>query len=84
MDEILKLTEKLTNAFGPSGFEDEVIEIIKDYVGAENCEVDGINNLYIGLKDVDNSKPTIVLDGHSDEVGFIVESINPSGTINFL
>ncbi|MEW6711947.1 MAG: M20/M25/M40 family metallo-hydrolase, partial [Candidatus Riflebacteria bacterium] len=29
-------------------------------------------------------KPVVVLDCHSDEVGFMVEAINPNGTISFL
>lgn len=83
MEEILQLTEELTNAFGPSGFWRWCYWYIKNYVGAENCERDSINNLYIGLNDIDPNKPTIVLDGHSDEVGFMVESVNPNGSINF-
>lgn len=84
MEELIKLTRELTNAFGPSGFEDDVLKIIKNYVGADNCDIDSINNLYIGLKNIDENKPTILLDCHTDEVGFMVESINQTGTINFL
>lgn len=84
MEELIKLAREFTNLFGPSGFEDDVISRAIDYVGAEHCTVDPINNVYLGLNLVDENKKTILLDCHSDEVGFIVESINPTGTINFL
>ncbi len=83
MKKLLNLSEKISNAFGASGFEDDVIEIIKKEVNL-STNVDSINNLYIGLDEVDSQKPIVALDCHSDEVGFMVESIKNNGLITFL
>jgi putative aminopeptidase FrvX len=84
----LKLIEALSNANGISGFEDEVVEIIKDYVGDRlTVEVDHMNNMVLRYpKDEaeDDKKPIIMLDAHSDEIGFIVQAIKPNGTLKFL
>lgn len=84
MNKLLKLTEDLSNAFGPSGFEDDVIKVIKNYTGFIESERDSINNLFLGLRNIDKTKPVVALDCHTDEVGFIVEHINENGTISFL
>ena len=60
MKKLLNLSEKISNAFGASGFEDDVIEIIKKEVNL-STNVDSINNLYIGLDEVDSQKPIVAL-----------------------
>lgn len=84
MKELINMIEELTNTFGAPGFEDEVIEKIKKEVNFLSAERDSINNLYIGLGERDTSIPTVALDCHTDEVGFIVENINRNGSISFL
>lgn len=81
----LKLIEELSNANGISGFEDEVLSVIKKY-SSDNFKIneDKIRNLYLSRKDNDQNKPVVMLDGHSDEIGFMVKSIRPNGTIRFL
>jgi len=84
MDSI-ELIKSLSNSNGAPGFEDEVIDIVKDAV-KDFCtiEEDSMRNLVLKLKDFDPDKPTIMIDGHSDEVAFMVQSIKPNGTIKFL
>lgn len=79
------LIEALSNAKGISGFEDEVLEVIKSY-GSDNLifSEDSFKNLFIRLKDSPKKKYTIMIDGHSDEVGFMVQSIKSNGLIKFL
>ena len=84
MDKILNLIEDLSNTFGPPGFEDDVIDYVDKRINFTSKTRDSINNLILGLNEVDSNKPTIALDCHSDEVGFIVEGINKNGTISFL
>ena len=67
MNDILKLMEELTNSFGPSGFEDDVIEVIRKNTSFIDNERDSINNLYLGLQNIDKSKPIVALDCHIDE-----------------
>ncbi|MFW5976399.1 MAG: M42 family metallopeptidase [Bacillota bacterium] len=81
----MKLIEDLSNASGISGFEDEVLEVIKNYLSSDfTIKEDQNRNLYIYRKDHDPDKPVVMLDGHSDEIGFMVQSIKPNGTIKFL
>lgn len=84
MKELINIIEELTNTFGAPGFEDEVMEKIKKEVNFLSAERDSINNLYIGLGEKDSAVPTVALDCHTDEVGFIVENINRNGSISFL
>ncbi|WP_432666084.1 M42 family metallopeptidase [Wukongibacter baidiensis] len=81
----LELIRDLSNANGISGFEDEVVEVIKSYAGAyTNIKEDSFRNVYLHRKKNDNTKPVIMIDGHSDELGFMVQSIKANGTIKFI
>lgn len=84
MNNTLTLLKDLTNAFGPSGFEDDVINIIKEKANFIDSERDSINNLYLGLEKIDKNKPIVALDCHIDEIGFMVEHINENGTLSFI
>lgn len=81
----IKLIQKFSNAFGPSGFEDDVIKIAKEEM-KDCCEVkeDSMRNLYMSFPQQDKQGVSILLDAHSDEVGFMVQAIKPNGTIRFL
>lgn len=80
--EYLSLIKELSNAMGAPGFEEEVNEVIEKYVGDFSYETDALKNAYINL--VDDSNNLIMLDAHSDEVGFIVRFIEDNGLISFL
>lgn len=81
----VKFIEKLSNAYGISGFEDDVVEIIKDkFSDIFDIKEDSMRNLVIYRKGHKGDKPVIMLDGHSDEVGFIIQSIKANGTMKFL
>ncbi len=78
------IIKKLSNASGVSGFEDEVVAIAKDYISeAFSFEEDRIRNLFIKTAPSRKKKPKVMLDAHSDEVGFMIQSINTSGTMKF-
>lgn len=80
----IKAIEELSNAFGPSGFEDDVVKVIKKYSTGLKIEVDSMNNVYSRLKGNSGNRPIVMLDCHSDEVGFMVQAITPKGLISFL
>lgn len=84
-EENIELIKRLSNANGVSGFEDEVAVIGREETKAF-CEVeeDSLRNVYMRLKSNQGKKPTIWLDAHSDELGFIVQAIKPNGTLEFL
>lgn len=81
----INFIEALSNANGISGFEDEVLDVIRVYAGEKfKISEDKMRNLVIYQDSHDETKPSIMLDGHSDEVGFMVQSIQQNGLIRFL
>lgn len=80
----IKLIRDLTDAFGPSGFEEDVVEVIRDYAGDFQIETDSMNNVFTSLETNTGDRPRILLDAHSDEVGFMVQSILENGLISFV
>lgn len=83
--ESLQLIERLSNASGVSGFEDDVVAIAKEFSEPfAKVDEDHIRNVYMKVGEHKADKPTIVFDAHSDEVGFIVQAIKPNGTLRFL
>ena len=76
--------EKLTNCFGPSGFEREALKIVRDYVKpySDKISLDKLGSLQF-IKKGSSDSPIILLPGHVDEVGFIVSGINKLGYVTF-
>ncbi|EEI20319.1 Putative aminopeptidase YsdC [Lentilactobacillus hilgardii] len=84
--EKIELIEKLSNANGPSGFEDEVADLVVNYSKAfSKVHADQMNNCY--LEQPNNSAKkvkTLMIDSHVDAVGLIVQAIRPNGMIKFV
>ncbi len=81
----IELIEKLCNARGISGFEDEVLTVAREYLkGVADFEEDSMRNLYIKPRYNKGNRPAVMLDAHSDEVGFMVQAIKPDGTLRFI
>lgn len=84
MEEI-ELIEKLSMCRGASGFEDEVLDVARAYCkGFATFEEDSMRNLVIRPHYNKGDRPLLMLDAHSDEVGFMVQAIRPDGTLRFL
>lgn len=83
--ENVKLIKTLSDVPGPSGFEDEVLNVVRAALD-DICtfEEDKVRNLYIYRKNHSGSKPVLMLDAHGDEVGFMVHSVKPNGTLRFV
>ena len=81
-NDALALVESLVNTPGASGFEDEVVAIAAEAV-KDFCDVseDKLRNLYMYRKRNTGDKPLVMLDAHSDEVGFMVHSVKNTGTL---
>ena len=80
------MLKKLTDAFGVSGYEDEVrniiIEEIKD--SGADIAVDSMGNLLAFKLATENpDAKTVFIAAHMDEVGFIVTDITDEGYIKF-
>jgi len=79
----IQMIRELSEAFGAPGFEGDVIQIARRYIGAEFCAVaDRMNNLVI-RKNTGGDGPVVVLDAHADEVGMMVHHIKDDGTMAF-
>ncbi|MDM8529800.1 M20/M25/M40 family metallo-hydrolase [Anaerolineales bacterium HSG25] len=77
MKETIKL---LTEAYGPSGYEQTVREIIKNQVEsyADTVEVDPLGNLHV-LKKGTGDGLKIMIAAHMDEIGLMVSFIDKHG-----
>lgn len=82
----LAFIRDLTNASGAPGFEDDVTAILKQYAGKFFSDIyeDKMRNVIIKRQKHDGHKPVIMLDGHSDEVAFMIQSINANGSMQFM
>lgn len=74
----------LSNAFGPSGFEEEVVRTAASYLKKFELENDAMNNLYARLPGTPEKKPVVQLDAHLDECGFMVQCIHDNGCLGIL
>ena len=81
--ETTQLMEKLSNAFGVAGFEQEVRTEIEKLVKplADETRVDALGNLIVTRRGRDGF--TLMLDAHMDEVGLIVSYVEDRGFLRF-
>ena len=81
----IDMIKALSDAPGASGFEDAVLDVVRrELEGICSFEEDKLRNLYIYRKNHDGGKPVLMLDAHGDEVGFMIHSIKPNGTLRFV
>ena len=78
------MLKKLTSAFAPSGYEDEVREIIIEEITpfCDSVKVDSMGNVIAYKKGKDSSK-RFLADAHMDEVGLIIRGITEDGNLKF-
>ena len=85
----LQLLKKLTESFGPSGFEDETRTIVREELESI-CDKVWVNTMgsVVGLKEGKGKagkRKKIMLAGHIDEIGFIVNHVDEkTGFIRFV
>ena len=83
--ETLQMIADFANAKAPSGFEDEAVLAARKHIGCGyETEEDCLRNFYMYRKANTGDKPVFMLDAHGDEVGFMVHSIRPNGTLRFV
>lgn len=82
-----KLLQRLTETFGPSGYEDEVRKIVHGEVEslADEIKVDALGNLVARKHPSKVTKDTkkIMVAAHMDEIGVIVSHVDEKGFIRF-
>jgi endoglucanase len=85
-EEAALLLEELSNAFGPSGNEDDVRRLLartlRDKVDSLNA--DALGNL-IAFKAGSGAEPRlkVMIDAHTDEIGLMVTRIEKNGLLGF-
>ena len=81
----LEMIRELSEAFGPPGFEDDVVQCARRYVPPTvMTEEDTLRNLYLYHGGNTAGRPKVMLDAHLDEVGFMVQAVKPNGTLRFI
>lgn len=78
-----EIVERLSNAFGPPGFEGEVREVISELVEplVDELYTDTLGNL-IAIKR-GASERALMLDAHMDEIGFMISFVEDGGFLRF-
>lgn len=78
------LLKRLTEAMGPSGFEDEVRDILREELAhsVDRSYTDVLGTL-ICEKGLTKSGPRVMLDAHMDEVGLMVVGVQDTGLLRF-
>ncbi|MGH2537643.1 MAG: M42 family metallopeptidase [Candidatus Promineifilaceae bacterium] len=79
-----ELIRKLVEAYGPSGFEDGVRDLIADEIRAhaDEVRVDGLGNL-IARKRGGDGRLKVMIAAHMDEIGVMVTHITEKGFLRF-
>jgi endoglucanase len=82
-----KLLQQLTEAFGPSGYEDNVRALVRDEVQplADEIRVDALGNLIVRKKPSKTSGTAkkIMIAAHMDEIGLMVSHVDAKGFVRF-
>lgn len=82
-----KLLKQLTEAFGPSGYEDNIRKLVMAEVKplADEIKVDALGNLIARKKPSKVTKDTkkIMIAAHMDEIGIMVSHIDDHGFVRF-
>jgi len=82
----LALMEELTQAFGIPGDEKEVSRILKKHYEtlADEIIYDNLGSIFAVKKSKNPHAKTVMIAGHMDEVGFIVNRINDQGCLGLV
>jgi endoglucanase len=82
--EQIDLLKEFSDAFGVSGYESEVVEILTSKMKSHSkISKDGIGSL-IAKKEGTAKHPKIMFAAHMDEIGFIVKEITKDGFLKFI
>lgn len=86
-DEMIDLIRLLVEAYGPSGFEDDVRELIRPLVEpyANEVNVDALGNLIVVRRATGRTDTPlkIMIAAHMDEIGIMVSHVTEQGFLRF-
>ncbi len=82
MDQTLELIKELTNAHGVAGYEAEIRGLVRRHLeGFGHIEQDRIGSVVCRQGE---TGPRVMLAGHMDEIGFMINHITKEGFLKFL
>jgi putative aminopeptidase FrvX len=81
---IVETLEKLSNACGVAGRENEVRDLMKEFLKpyVDKIEEDRLGNV-IGIKKGKKDAPKVMLAAHMDEIGLLAKTISKEGFLQF-
>jgi len=81
---LVDVLERLSNAYGVAGREEEVRDLMKEFMKPHVDEIkeDKLGNI-IGIKKGKEDTPKVMLAAHMDEIGLMVKNITNEGFIHF-
>lgn len=83
--EVVELLRALSNAKGPSGFEDETVAVVREFCrGWATVEENTLRCALITPDNARGDRPRVMLDAHGDEVGGMVKAVHANGTMSFV
>ena len=81
------LLKTLTETFSPSGYEDEIRNVITQEVKplADEIRVDALGNLIVRKKPAKSAKDPkkLMIAAHMDEIGVMVTHVDSNGFVRF-
>jgi endoglucanase len=82
---VKELVKTLTEAYGPSGHEDKIREIIRAEIEplADEVRVDALGNLIALKRSTGGGSSKVMLSAHMDEIGLIVSYVDEKGFLRF-
>ncbi len=83
--DIKKIIENLCNTDGISGFEKNACAVTEQTLApyCDKVETDNFGNVFGFISCGDDSAPTLLLDAHIDQIGFIVTDVLDGGFLRF-
>ena len=81
---LVNTLEKLSNACGVAGREEEIRDLMKELLKPNVDEIneDKLGNI-IGVKKGNKNAPTVMLAAHMDEIGLMIKNITKEGFLQF-
>jgi endoglucanase len=82
---MIETIKKLVEAYGPSGYEDQVRALIRQEIDglADEMRVDALGNLIARKGEKSDGGLTVMLSAHMDEIGVMVSYIDEKGFARF-
>jgi endoglucanase len=82
---LVEMLEKLSNACGVAGREDEIRSLMQKFLKpyADDVKEDRLGNV-IAVKEGKKNAPKVMFAAHMDEIGLLVKTVSKEGFLQFM